>query len=211
MNIIQGKLYNGEDIKIGIVIARFNDFLTKSLLSGCEDGLTRSGVLTENIDVAWVPGAYEIPLTAATMAETGKYDAIITLGAVIRGATSHFDVVVNQASSGVSQVSLMHKLPVIFGVLTVENIEQAIERSGTKAGNLGFTYATNAIEMINLFKEIKQQQVINPYENISNSTRLALILNHGKMDVGTIKRIQLSYLSDDLRKKLKETSYDDSI
>ena len=157
MNIIQGKLFNGEDVKIGIVIARFNDFLTKSLLSGCEDGLTRSGVLTENIDVSWVPGAYEIPLTAATMAETGKYDAIITLGAVIRGATSHFDVVVNQASSGVSQVGLTHKLPVIFGVLTVENIEQAIERSGTKAGNLGFTYATNAIEMINLFKEIKQQ------------------------------------------------------
>ncbi|ELB49868.1 6,7-dimethyl-8-ribityllumazine synthase [Enterococcus faecium EnGen0038] len=113
--------------------------------------------MTENIDVAWVPGAYEIPPTAATMAETGKYDAIITLGAVIRGATSHFDVVVNQASSGVSQVGLTHKLPVIFGILTVENIEQAIERSGTKAGNLGFTYATNTIEMINLFKEIKQQ------------------------------------------------------
>lgn len=156
MNIIQGNLYSNEDIKIGIVIARFNDFLTKSLLIGCEDGLTRSGVATENIDVVWVPGAYEIPLTAATLAETGKYDAIITLGAVIRGATSHFDVVINQASSGVTQVGLTHKIPVIFGVLTVENIEQAIERSGTKAGNLGFTYATNTIEMINLYKGIKQ-------------------------------------------------------
>lgn len=156
MNTIEGKLYNSEDVKIGIVIARFNDFLTKSLLSGCEDGLTRSGVATENVDVAWVPGAYEIPLTASAMAETGKYDAIITLGAVIRGATSHYDVVINQASSGVTQVGLDHKLPVIFGVLTVENIEQGIERAGTKAGNLGFTYATNAIEMINLFKEIKQ-------------------------------------------------------
>lgn len=154
MNIKEGQLIAAEGIRIGIVIARFNDFLTKSLLVGAEDGLKRTGVLEENVDVAWVPGAYEIPVVAQKMAESGKYDAIITLGAVIRGATSHYDVVVNQVSSGVSRVALDYKLPVIFGVLTVENIEQAIERAGTKAGNNGFTYAQNAVEMINLMRQV---------------------------------------------------------
>ncbi|AXY24753.1 6,7-dimethyl-8-ribityllumazine synthase [Suicoccus acidiformans] len=154
MNIIEGNLVALEGVRIGIAIARFNDFLTRSLLKGAEDGLTRSGVPSDHIDVVWVPGAYELPILTQKMVESGQYDAVITLGAVIRGATSHYDVVVNQATSGISRVALDAGIPVILGILTVENIEQAIERAGTKAGNNGFTYATNAIEMINVLREV---------------------------------------------------------
>lgn len=148
--------YNGNIISNGkryaIVVARFNSFINESLLSGAIDGLTRNGVSEEEYDIYYVPGAFEIPLTALKIAP--KYDAVITLGCVIRGATSHYDTVVNEVSKGVAQVSLQTKVPVIFGVLTVEDIEQAIERAGTKAGNKGFDAALSAIEMVNLFEQI---------------------------------------------------------
>ena len=135
------KTYEGnlipKDIRIGIVVARFNEFITSKLLSGAVDGLTRHGIDEESIDVAWVPGAFEIPLIAQKMAKSGKYDAVICLGAVIRGSTSHYDYVCNEVSKGIASVSLSSDIPVMFGVITTENIEQAIERAGTKAGNKG--------------------------------------------------------------------------
>lgn len=140
----------GTDLKIGIVIGRFNEFITSKLLSGAMDGLKRHGVSEEDIDVAWVPGAFEVPLIAKKMAESKKYDAIIGLGTVIRGATSHYDYVCNEAAKGIANVGLTTGVPVMFGVLTTENIEQAIERSGTKAGNKGYDSAVSAIEMANL-------------------------------------------------------------
>ncbi len=139
-------------MKIGIVVARFNEFITSRLLSGALDALTRHAVSDDNIDVAWVPGAFEIPLIASKMANSGNYDAVICLGAVIRGNTSHYDYVCNEVSKGIAQVSLSSQIPVMFGVVTTETIEQAIERAGTKAGNKGYDTAMGAIEMVNLLR-----------------------------------------------------------
>lgn len=155
MSVFEGKVVS-ENIKIGIVAARFNEFITSKLLSGAIDGLERHNVAKNDIDVAWVPGAFEIPLIAKKMAESGKYDAAICLGAVIRGATSHYDYVCNEVSKGVASVSLSSGIPVMFGVVTTENIEQAIERAGTKAGNKGYDCALGAIEMVNLIREINK-------------------------------------------------------
>ena len=154
MKTFTGKLVSN-DIKIGIVAARFNEFITAKLLSGAMDGLLRHDVQEENIHVAWVPGAFEIPLIASKMAKSQKYDAIICLGAVIRGATTHYDYVCNEVSKGIAAVSLETGIPVMFGILTTENIEQAIERAGTKAGNKGYDAACTAIEMVNLMQDMK--------------------------------------------------------
>ena len=153
MNIYEGKLVS-EGIKVGVVCARFNEFIVSKLLSGCEDALLRHGVDDADISVAWVPGAFEIPLIASKLAQSGKYDAVIALGAVIRGSTSHYDYVCNEVSKGIAAVSLESGVPVLFGVLTTENIEQAIERAGTKAGNKGYDCAVSAIEMVNLLHEL---------------------------------------------------------
>ena len=155
MNYYEGKLIS-ENIRVGIVAARFNEFIVSKLLDGCQDGLLRHGVRTEDISVAWVPGAFEIPLIASKMAKSGKYDAVICLGAVIRGSTSHYDFVCNEVSKGIAAVSLETGIPVMFGVLTTENIEQAIERAGTKAGNKGYDCAVSAIEMVNLIRELEK-------------------------------------------------------
>lgn len=140
----------GTDLKIGIVVGRFNEFLTGKLLTGAMDGLKRHGVSEDDIDVAWVPGAFEVPFIAKKMANTKKYDAIIGLGTVIRGATTHYDYVCNEAAKGIANVGLTTGVPVMFGIVTTENIEQAIERSGTKSGNKGYDAAVSAIEMANL-------------------------------------------------------------
>ena len=153
MKTYEGKLV-AEGVKVGIVAARFNEFIVSKLLSGCEDGLIRHGVEAENIHVAWVPGAFEIPLIAAKMAKSGKYDAVIALGAVIRGSTTHYDYVCAEVSKGIASVSLDSGVPVLFGVLTTDTIEQAIERAGTKAGNKGAECAQGAIEMVNLLREL---------------------------------------------------------
>ncbi len=153
MKKIEGKL-TADKIKIGIVASRFNEFITSKLLSGAEDCLLRHGVSGDDISVAWVPGAFEIPLIAKKMADSGRYDAVICLGAVIRGSTSHYDYVCNEVSKGIAQVSLSAGVPVMFGVLTTDNIEQAIERAGTKAGNKGYDCAAGAIEMIDLIKNL---------------------------------------------------------
>lgn len=144
----------GKGSKYGIVVARFNEFICSRLLGGAEDALKRHGVDDKDVTVAWVPGAFEIPLICQKMAESGKYDAVIALGAVIRGATSHYDLVCSEAAKGVAQASLKTGVPILFGVVTTETIEQAIERAGTKAGNKGFDVATSAIEMVNLIKKI---------------------------------------------------------
>ncbi|MBM7693677.1 6,7-dimethyl-8-ribityllumazine synthase [Peribacillus deserti] len=153
-----GKVFEGNVIgtglRVGIVVGRFNEFITGKLLSGALDGLKRHGVDEDNIDVAWVPGAFEIPQVAKRLAVKGGYDAVITLGTVIRGATPHFDYVCNEVAKGVASVSLDTGVPVIFGVLTTENIEQAIERAGTKAGNKGYEAAVTAVEMANLYSSI---------------------------------------------------------
>lgn len=154
MTTFEGKVVS-EGIKVGIVASRFNEFITSKLLSGAMDGLVRHDVREEDVDVAWVPGAFEIPLIAKKMAESGKYDAVICLGAVIRGATSHYDLVCNEVAKGVAHVSLEAGVPVLFGVVTTDTIEQAIERAGTKAGNKGYDCATSAIEMVNLIKKIE--------------------------------------------------------
>ena len=155
MKIFEGKLVS-KSIKVGIVAARFNEFITSKLLSGAMDGLLRHDVQEEDIHVAWVPGAFEIPLIASEMAKCGKYDAVICVGAVIRGSTSHYDYVCSEVSKGIAQVSLASSVPVMFGVLTTDTIEQAIERAGTKSGNKGFDCATGAIEMVNLLREIRK-------------------------------------------------------
>ena len=154
MNILEGKL-TAKDMKVGIVASRFNEFITSKLVNGALDGLTRHDVKEEDIDIAWVPGAFEIPLIASKMANSRKYDAVICVGAVIRGSTSHYDYVCNEVSKGIAQVSLSSGIPVLFGVLTTENIEQAIERAGTKAGNKGYDCALSAIEMVNLIRGIE--------------------------------------------------------
>ncbi|MDN4526979.1 6,7-dimethyl-8-ribityllumazine synthase [Fictibacillus fluitans] len=151
-NIFEGNLI-GTGLKVGIVVGRFNEFITNKLLGGAQDALKRHGVEEESVDVAWVPGAFEIPLIAKKMADSGKYDAVITLGTVIRGSTPHFDYVCNEAAKGVSTASLQSGIPVIFGVLTTDSIEQAIERAGTKAGNKGWEAAASAIEMANLNRQ----------------------------------------------------------
>jgi 6,7-dimethyl-8-ribityllumazine synthase len=153
------KIYEGhlvsEQAKYGIVVGRFNEFITGKLLSGALDALKRHGASEDDVDVAWVPGAFEITLIAQKMAESGKYDAVITLGAVIRGSTPHFDYVCSEVAKGVSAINLKTGIPTIFGVLTTDSIEQAIERAGTKAGNKGWEAATAAIEMANLVKQLK--------------------------------------------------------
>ncbi|MEK4223335.1 6,7-dimethyl-8-ribityllumazine synthase [Bacillus sp. FSL W8-0116] len=151
--VLEGNLV-GTGLKIGIVVSRFNEFITSKLVSGAEDALVRHGVNRDDIEVAWVPGAFEIPLIAKKMAESGRYDAVIALGTVIRGATAHFDYVSSEATKGVAQASLQTEVPVIFGILTTETIEQAIERAGTKAGNKGAEAAVSAIEMANLLKQL---------------------------------------------------------
>ena len=155
MKTFEGKLVSKE-IKIGIVAARFNEFITAKLLEGAMDGLLRHNMDEKDIHVAWVPGAFEIPLIASKMANSRKYDAVICLGAVIRGSTSHYDYVCSEVSKGIASVSLESGVPVMFGVLTTENIEQAIERAGTKAGNKGFDCAVGAIEMVNLIREMEE-------------------------------------------------------
>lgn len=153
MKKFEGK-FNGKGIKIGIVAGRFNEFITSKLVGGALDVLKRNDVNDEDIDIAWVPGAFEIPLITKKMAESKKYDAIITLGAVIKGSTPHFDYVCAEVSKGVAQISLQTGLPIMFGVLTTNNIEEAIERAGTKAGNKGSDVAFGALEMIDLIKNI---------------------------------------------------------
>ena len=149
-----GKIFEaqliGTDLKIGIAVGRFNEFITSKLLDGALDGLKRHGVKEENIDIAWVPGAFEVPFISKQMVKTGNYDAVIGLGTVIRGSTTHYDYVCNEAAKGIAKVSLDTDVPVIFGIVTTENIEQAIERAGTKAGNKGYDSAVSAIEMANL-------------------------------------------------------------
>lgn len=153
MKTLEGKL-TAKNMKIAIVVARFNEFITSKLLSGCVDCLIRHEAADEDLTVAWVPGAFEIPMAAKKLAESGRYDAVICLGAVIRGATPHFDYVCAEASKGIAQVSMQTGVPVAFGVLTTENIQQAVERAGTKAGNKGVDCAMTAMEMVNLFKEM---------------------------------------------------------
>lgn len=154
MKIIEGKVV-ADNIRIGIVASRFNEFIVGRLLDGAVDGLVRHGVSDDSITVAWVPGAFEIPLIAKKMAQSGNYDAVICVGAVIRGATSHYEYVCSEVAKGISHVTFESKIPVIFGVLTTENIEQAIERAGSKAGNKGYDAALSAIEMVNLIRQIK--------------------------------------------------------
>lgn len=144
-----------QGIKIGIVAARFNDFIVSRLIGGCEDTLLRHGVREEDISLAWVPGAFEIPLIASKMAKSGKFNAVIALGAVIRGSTSHYDYVCSEVSKGIANVSLNSDVPVLFGVLTTDSIEQAIERAGSKAGNKGSECAQGAIEMVNLIRALE--------------------------------------------------------
>lgn len=153
MKTFEGNLI-ANSMKVGIVAARFNEFITNKLLGGAMDGLLRHGVQEEDVHVAWVPGAFEIPLIASKMAKSGKYDAVICLGAVIRGSTTHYDYVCSEVSKGIATVSLHSDIPVMFGVLTTENIEQAIERAGSKAGNKGYDCAVGAVEMVNLIREI---------------------------------------------------------
>ena len=152
MNILEGKLTLQGEIRIGIVAARFNEFIVSRLLGGALDGLKRHDVPEDCIDVAWVPCAFEIPIIASKMAASGKYDAVICLGAVIRGATSHYDYVCSEVSKGIAAVSLQSGIPVMFGVLTTDNLEQAIERAGSKAGNKGYECAVGAMEMVNLIR-----------------------------------------------------------
>ena len=153
MNTVEGKLV-AKDVKIGIVAGRFNEFIVGKLVSGAMDGLLRHDVKEEDVTVAWVPGAFEIPVAAKKMAKSGKYDAVICLGAVIRGATSHYDYGCAEVSKGIASVSLETEIPVMFGVVTTDTIQQAIERAGTKAGNKGYDCALGAIEMINLLNQL---------------------------------------------------------
>ena len=153
-----GKLFEGvllgKGLKFGVIVSRFNEFITKKLLDGMQDALSRHGVSEDDVDIAWVPGSFEIPLVAGRLARTKKYDAIICLGAVIRGATPHFEYIAAEVTKGIARVSLETGLPVSYGIITADTLEQAIERAGTKAGNKGFDAAVNAIEMVNLFRSI---------------------------------------------------------
>ena len=151
---IEGIVVAKKGMKVGIVASRFNEFITSKLLGGAIDGLVRHGVEEKNITTAWIPGAFEIPVIAKRMAQTGKYDAVICVGAVIRGSTTHYDYVCNEVSKGIAHVSLETGIPVLFGILTTENIEQAIERAGTKSGNKGYDCALSAIEMVNVIEQL---------------------------------------------------------
>ena len=153
MKTFEGKVV-AKNIKVGIVAARFNEFIVSKLVGGAMDGLVRHDVKEDDIDVAWVPGAFEIPITAQKMAQSGKYDAVICVGAVIRGDTSHYDLVCNESAKGIAQIELATGIPVLFGIITTENIEQAIARAGSKAGNKGYDCALSAIEMVNLIKQL---------------------------------------------------------
>ena len=155
INLIEGKVIAPEGMRVGIVASRFNSFIVEKLLEGAVDGLVRHGVEEKNIDACWVPGAFEIPAVAQRMADCGKYDAVICVGAVIRGATSHYELVVNETTKGIAQIGMKSDIPVLFGVIATENIEQAIERAGSKAGNKGYECALGAIEMANLMSLIK--------------------------------------------------------
>ncbi len=154
INIVEGKVVAKAGMKVGIVASRFNEIIVNKLLGGAVDGLVRHGVDEANITAAWVPGAFELPLIAQKMAKSGKYDAVICVGAVIRGDTSHYELVCNEAAKGVAQVSLATGVPVLFGIITTENIEQAIARAGSKAGNKGYDCALSAIEMVNLIDQL---------------------------------------------------------
>ena len=154
IQVLEGKVVAPQGMKVGIVAARFNEIIVNKLLGGAVDGLVRHGVEEENITAAWVPGAFEIPVVASQMAKSGKYDAVICVGAVIRGDTTHYDYVCNEVSKGIAHVSLETGIPVLFGVLTTENIEQAIARAGSKAGNKGYDCALSAIEMVNLMNQM---------------------------------------------------------
>ena len=156
INLLEGKVVAPEGMKVAIVASRFNEIIVNKLLGGAVDGLVRHGVDENNITAAWVPGAFEIPLTAKKFAESGRYDAVICVGAVIRGDTTHYDYVCSEVSKGIANVSLNSDIPVMFGVITTENIEQAIERAGTKAGNKGYDCALGAIEMVNLIRNIEK-------------------------------------------------------
>ena len=154
IQLLEGKVVAKENMKVGIVAARFNEIIVNKLLGGAVDGLVRHGVEEKNITAAWVPGAFEIPMTALKMAKSGKYDAVICVGAVIRGETSHYDYVCNEVSKGIAQASMTTGVPELFGVVTTENIEQAIARAGSKVGNKGYDCALSAIEMVNLMEQI---------------------------------------------------------
>ena len=154
IQLVEGKVVAPEGMRVGIVASRFNSFIVEKLLDGAVDGLVRHGVEEKNITACWVPGAFEIPLAAQKMAESDRYDAVICVGAVIRGSTSHYDYVCNEVSKGVASVGLQTGKPVLFGVITTENIEQAIERAGSKAGNKGYDCALSAIEMVNLLGQV---------------------------------------------------------
>lgn len=154
MATFEGRL-SGEGLSIAVVVARFNELVTRALLTGAEDGLARHGVEPEGVDVAWVPGSFEIPVTARKLAESGRYQAVVCLGAVIRGETPHFDHVANQASSGIARVALDTGVPVIFGIITADTLEQALERAGGKMGNKGYDAAVAAIEMANLMRGLR--------------------------------------------------------
>ncbi len=154
IHVLEGKVVAPQGMKVGIVASRFNEIIVNKLLGGAVDGLIRHGVEESNITAAWVPGAFEIPVTAAKMAKSGKYDAVICVGAVIRGDTSHYDYVCNEVSKGIAQVGLSTGIPVLFGIVTTENIEQAIARAGSKSGNKGYDCALSAIEMVNLLEQM---------------------------------------------------------
>jgi 6,7-dimethyl-8-ribityllumazine synthase len=154
IKVLEGKVVAPEGMKVAIVASRFNEIIVNKLLGGAVDGLVRHGVDEDNITAAWVPGAFEIPLTASKLAQSGKYDAVICVGAVIRGQTSHYDYVCNEVSKGIAQVGLATGVPVLFGIVTTENIEQAIARAGSKAGNKGYDCALSAVEMVNLLKQM---------------------------------------------------------
>lgn len=154
INLLEGKLVAPEGMKVGVIATRFNEFIVSKLLDGALDGLVRHGVDEDNVTVVWVPGSFEIPTIANKMAKSGKYDAVICLGTVIRGQTSHYDLVCNEVAKGIAQVSLGTGIPTLFGVVTTENIEQAISRAGTKAGNKGYDCALSAIEMVNLDRQL---------------------------------------------------------
>ena len=154
INLLEGKLVAPAGMKFGIIATRFNEIIVNKLLGGAVDGLVRHGVEDKNITAVWVPGAFEIPVIADKMAASGKYDAVIAVGAVIRGSTTHYDYVCAEVSKGIAQASMKNGVPVMFGVITTENIEQAIERAGSKAGNKGYDCAVGAIEMVNLIKQL---------------------------------------------------------
>ena len=153
MNLIQGNMI-GTGMKVAIVASRFNEIIVKKLLAGSEDGQVRHGVAGEDIDAYWVPGAFELPLLGQKLAQSGRYDAVICVGAVIRGATSHYDLVCSETAKGIAQAAMHTGVPVLFGVITTENIEQAIERAGSKAGNKGYDCALSAIEMVDLLRRV---------------------------------------------------------